>query len=221
MTQDQRQFRFFQEVAELARAAGNAQRLMLLQHIAQAERPVERLAELSGLTIANASQHLQQLKRSNLVLSRREGKNILYRLGNGPVVELIGALTRLAEFNRAEIRALVDDSYNRKDSLEGISRQELLSRIHDNTVTILDVRPQEEFAAGHLPGAINIPIGELEARLSELPGRHEIVAYCRGARCVFSSDAAMLLRSKGRPARHFSDGFPSWKAAGLSVETSL
>lgn len=220
MTQDQRQFQFFQEVAELARAVGNAQRLMLLQHIAQGERRVERLAELSGMTIANTSQHLQQLRRANFVQSRREGKNVLYRLTDGPVVELLGALTQLAEFNRSEIRALVDDSYNRKDSLEGISQQELLERLRDRAVTILDVRPQEEFASGHLPGAINIPIGELEARLAELPEGNEIVAYCRGSRCVFSPDAVTLLRSKGRQVRYFPDGFPSWKAAGLAIETS-
>ena len=136
MDQDDSQIQFFSEIAELARTVGSAQRLMLLQHIAQGERPVERLAELSNLTIANASQHLQQLKRANFVQSRREGKNILYRLGNGPIIELLAVLTRLADFNRAEIRALVADSFHQRDKLEGISRKELLKRLRENGETI-------------------------------------------------------------------------------------
>ncbi|OKO69079.1 ArsR family transcriptional regulator [Bradyrhizobium sp. AS23.2] len=219
MDQDHRQIQFFSEVAELARAVGSAQRLMLLQHVAQGERSVERLAELSHMTIANASQHLQQLKRANFVQSRREGKNVLYRIGNGPIIELLGALTQLAEFNRTEIRALVEDSFRQQDKLEGVSREELLERLRDSSVTILDVRPEDEFASGHLPGAVNIPYEELEGRLSELPRDNEVIAYCRGSRCILAPDAVTVLRARGIQARFFPDGFPSWKAAGLAIET--
>ncbi|MGO4740351.1 ArsR/SmtB family transcription factor [Bosea sp. 2KB_26] len=220
MGEDHRQIQFLSEMAELARALGSAQRLMLLQHIAQGERPVERLAELSQMTIANASQHLQQLKRANYVQSRREGKNVLYRIASGPIIELLGVLTQLAEFNRTEIRALVEDSFHQRDKLEGVLRQELLERLRDSSVTILDVRPEDEFASGHLPGAINIPYEELEERLSELPRDNEVFAYCRGSRCILAPDAVTMLRAKGIQARFFPDGFPSWKAAGLAVETS-
>ncbi|MDR0253516.1 MAG: metalloregulator ArsR/SmtB family transcription factor [Brucellaceae bacterium] len=220
MIQDEIQNQFFAEIAELARAVGSAQRLMLLQHIAQGERSVERLAELSGLTIANASQHLQHLKRSNFVQTRRDGKNIFYRLGNGPIIELLSALTRLAEFNQAEIRSLVSDSFHQRERLEAVSREELLERLRESSVTILDVRPEDEFASGHLPGAINIPFTELEARLSELSREQEVVAYCRGSKCVLSPNAVSVLQQKGLRARYLQDGFPSWKAAGLDVEVT-
>jgi rhodanese-related sulfurtransferase/DNA-binding transcriptional ArsR family regulator len=219
MIQDEIQNQFFTDIAELARAVGSAQRLMLLQHIAQGERSVERLAELSGLTIANASQHLQNLKRANFVQTRRDGKNVFYRLANGPIIELLTALTRLAEFNQAEIRSLVSDSFHQRERLEAVSREELLERLRESSVTILDVRPEDEFASGHLPGAINIPFTELEQRLSELARDQEVVAYCRGSKCVLSPNAVAILQAKGIQARFLQDGFPSWKAAGLDVET--
>ncbi|KQU86334.1 ArsR family transcriptional regulator [Ensifer sp. Root31] len=209
---------FFIELAELARTLGSAQRLVLLQHVAQGERPVDRLAELSQLTIANASQHLQQLKRAGYVQARRDGKNVLYRLGNGPIIELLAALSRLAEFNQAEIRSLVSDSVYQRENLEGITGLELLERIREGGVTILDVRPEDEFTSGHLPGAINIPFDDLERRLSELPRNQEVVAYCRGSRCVLSHRAVASLKSDGIRARYLQDGFPAWKAAGLAVE---
>lgn len=220
MTRDSRQIQFFSEVADLARAVSSPHRLMLLQHIAQGERPVDRLAELASMTIANASQHLLQLKRANIVQSRREGKNVLYRIGSGPIIELLDALTRLAEFNQADIQALVEDNFLQRDKLESISREELLARLRDSSVTILDVRPEDEFASGHLPGAMNIPYAELAERLSELPRDTEILAYCRGSRCILAPDAVAALRARGIQARYFLDGFPSWKAAGLAVETS-
>ena len=208
----------FAELAELARSLGNAHRLMLLEHIAQGERAVERLAALAGLTIANASQHLQHLKRSGFVQSRRDGKQVLYRLGDGPVLNLLAALRQFAEHNRAEIRALVTDSLQQPEALAAISREELLSRIEENGVILLDVRPHEEYALGHLPGALNIPLEELERRLAELPEGREVVAYCRGPYCVLSVNAVAALRAKGREARRLEDGFPDWKAAGLRIE---
>ncbi|OOG66527.1 ArsR family transcriptional regulator [Sinorhizobium sp. A49] len=212
------QLQIFEELAELARTLASAQRLMLLEHIAQGERSVERLAELAGLSIANASQHLQQLRRAGFVETRRDGKRVLYRLGTGPVIGLLSALRQHAEHNRAQIRELVANRLDRPERLEAISREELLFRMGEGSVTLLDVRPQDEFASGHLPGAINIPIDELERRLAELPAGAEIVAYCRGPYCALSFDAVTVLRGKGFAVRRLDSGFPDWKAAGLSVE---
>ncbi|WP_025030006.1 ArsR/SmtB family transcription factor [Nitratireductor aquibiodomus] len=207
------------ELAEIARTLGSPQRLMLLQHVSQGARSVERLAELTGLSVANTSQHLQHLKRSDLVVARRDGKRILYDLASGPINELLASLTYLAEHRRAEIQSVISDSVNQTERLEGISRDELLERLRDSSVTLLDVRPREEFAIGHLPGAINIPVEELEERLSALPVEHEVIAYCRGPHCVLSVTAVALLRRKGIRTRLLNAGFPDWKAAGLSVET--
>lgn len=210
----------FADIAELAKTLGNAHRLMLLEHIAQGERSVERLAELCALSIANASQHLQQLRRAGFVQTRRDGKHVLYRLGNGPILPVLAALRHHAEHNRSEIHELVADSIRRRERLEAISSAELLARMHEGSVTLLDVRSHEEFALGHLPGAINIPAEELERRFAELPADQEIVAYCRGPYCILSVDAVAALRAKGLQARRLENGFPDWKAAGLDVETA-
>ena len=208
------------ELAELARTLGHAHRLMLLEQIGQGERPVERLAELSGLSIANASQHLQHLRRAGLVESRRDGKRVLYRLGAGPIVPLLAALRRQAGHRRAEIRDVVADSLGRPERLEGLSREELVERLREGGVTLLDVRPEEEFALGHLPGAVNIPVEALLRRLAELPPGQEIVAYCRGPYCVLSVEAVAALRARGFAARRLRDGFLDWKAAGMAVEAA-
>ena len=207
-----------EQLAELARVLGHAHRLDLLEHISQGERSVERLAEITGLSVANTSAHLQQLRRGGFVNTRRDGKRILYRLGDGPVLELLSALRDFAERNKAEVREVVSDYFDNLDRLEPVSRQELMSAMRDGGVTLLDVRPDEEFALGHLPGAVNIPLDELEKRLSELPKDTEIIAYCRGAYCVLSFEAVAALRSKGFRIRRLQDGFPEWKAAGLAVE---
>lgn len=210
----------FEQFAALARVLAHAHRLELLEHISQGERSVERLAQLTGLSIANASQHLQQLRRGGFAQSRRDGKRVLYRLADGPVLELLTALRGLAEQNRAEVREIVESYFNRLDGLEPVSHNELVSRLEDGSVTLLDVRPEDEFALGHLPGALNVPLAELEQRLSELPKDQEIIAYCRGAYCVLSFEAVAVLRAKGYKVRRLEDGFPEWKAAGLLVETS-
>lgn len=210
----------FSELAEIARTLGHAHRLMLLEHIAQGERPVERLAELTGLTIANTSQHLQHLRRAGFVETRRDGKRVLYRLGDGPVETVLAGLRAYAEHTRAEIRELVSDPINASGRLDSISREDLLERLSAGSVTLLDVRPSEEYALGHLPGALNIPTEELARRLSELPRDQEIVAYCRGPYCVLSTTAASLLRAKGFHVRRLAAGFPDWKAAGLQVEAA-
>ncbi len=210
-----------EEAAVLAKVLGHAHRLNLLEQIAQGERPVERLAELSGLSIANASQHLQHLKRSGLVVTRREGKRIYYSLGSGPILEIVAALSDFVAHRQTEFRALVDDHANRRDQLDAITREELLERMAAGDVTVLDVRPREEFGLGHLPGAVNIPFEELERRLAELPPSQDIVAYCRGPNCLFSVDAARLLKEGGRSAAHLENGFPDWKVARLPVEVGI
>ena len=207
----------FEQFAELARVLGQANRLELLEHVAQGERPVERLAQLTGLSVANASQHLQVLRRAALVRARRDGKQVLYRLGDGPVIELLAALRRYAEHSRAELNAIVADYFGRLDSLEPVSRRDLVKRLKDKSVLLLDVRSEDEFAQGHLPGALNIPLPQLGKRLSKLPKRAQIVAYCRGPYCVLSFEAVAALRAKGYDARRLEDGFPEWKAAGLPV----
>jgi len=208
----------FEQFAELAKALGHAHRLELLEHVSQGERSVERLAQLTGLSIANASQHLQNLRRGGFVRSRRDGKHVLYRLGDGPILELLSALRCVAERNSAEVRGIVGDYFGRLDALEAVSREDLLERLQDGSVTLLDVRPEDEFALGHLPGALNVPLSELERRLSELPKDQEIVAYCRGPYCVLSFEAVAALRARGYVVHRLEDGYPEWKAAGLPVE---
>jgi len=208
----------FEQFAELARVLGNAHRLELLELIAQGERAVERLTELTGLSTANVSQHLQHLRRGGLVSTRREGKRIYYCLADNAVLSLLAALRKCAERNRAEVQRIVADYFEGLDDLEAVSRKELQQRIKSGEVTVLDVRPPDEFALGHLPGAVNIPLAELDRRMKQLPKNQEIVAYCRGAYCVFSFEAVAALRAKGYRARRLEDGFPEWRAAGLRIE---
>ncbi|OLP58906.1 ArsR family transcriptional regulator [Xaviernesmea oryzae] len=209
----------FTELAEFARVLGHAHRLMLLEHIAQGERPVERLAELTGLTIANTSQHLQHLRRAAFVETRRDGKRVLYRLGTGPIENVLSSLRAYAEHTRREIRDLIADPSAAANRLDSITYTELLDRMMNGQVTLLDVRSSEEYALGHLPSALNIPTDELEKRMLELPSDKEVVAYCRGPYCVLSTKAAELLNMKGFKVRRLAAGFPEWKAAGLDVET--
>lgn len=208
----------FEQFAELARMLGNAHRLELIEHVSQGARSVERLSELSGLSVANTSAHLQQLRRGGFVKTRRDGKRVMYRLGDGPILNLLAALRCYAEKNRAEVRGIVSDCFDKLDTLEPVSREDLLDRMKNEGVTVLDVRPEDEFALGHLPGAVNIPIEDLERRHSGLSRDQEIVAYCRGPYCIMSFEAVASLRAKGFRIRRLEDGFPEWKAAGLDVE---
>lgn len=198
------------DIAELARTLGHAHRLNLLEAIAQGERAVEQLAQHCDLTLANASQHLQHLRRAGFVQARRDGKRVLYSLSAGPVQSVLAALGQFAEYNRAAMRALLDDSQHMPEQLEAISREELLQRLREHSVTLLDVRPAAEFVQGHLPGAINIPLEELQQRLGELSPSQEVIAYCRGPWCVFSRDAVAALRAGGLQARHFANGIEHW-----------
>lgn len=208
----------FDALAEIAKTLGQAHRLALLEHIAQGERAVERLAELSGLSVANTSQHLQHLRRAGLVQARRVGKRVLYRMGAGPIAPLLAALRGYAEHQHAQMREVIADSIHQRDRLDGVSIEELRSMLDSGGVVLLDVRPPEEFAQGHLPGAINIPAEDLERRLADLPAGADIVAYCRGPYCVLSTEAVAALRAHGVPARRLDAGFPEWKAAGLQVQ---
>jgi rhodanese-related sulfurtransferase/DNA-binding transcriptional ArsR family regulator len=210
----------FEQFAELARVLGHAHRLELIEYVAQGERSVERLAQLSGLSAANASQHLKHLRRGGFVQARRDGKRVLYSLADGPILSLIAALRTYAERNRAEVGKIVSDYFHRLDALEPVSRKELARRLKAGSVVVLDVRPEDEFALGHVSGALNIPVDELKRRLAELPRNQEIVAYCRGAYCVFSFEAVAFLRRRGYAVRRLEDGFPEWKAAGLGIEAA-
>jgi len=210
----------FEHLAAVARGLGSAHRIELLELLAQTGRSVEELAGLSGLTIANASQHLQHLRRFGLVEARREGKRVIYRLADPEVVALLGALSRVTQRNVGAVEKVLNSYFRERDNLEPVSRKELLRRMRDGLVTLIDTRPEEEFSAGHLPGAINLPLSELKRRLRELPRDQEIVAYCRGPYSVLSYEAVAELRRRGFKALRLEDGYPEWKAAGLPVEHS-
>lgn len=208
----------FAQFAAVARALGHPHRLEILEHLAQGERGVEALSQRVDLSIANTSQHLQQLRRAGLVASRRDGKFVLYRLTDDAVLTLLSSLRHVAERNLAEVERIVRGYFANRDSMEPVSREELLTRSRAGLVIVLDVRPADEFALGHLPGALNIPLKELSTRLAELDRGQEIVAYCRGAYCMLSFEAVAALRARGFAARRLADGFPEWKAAGLPLE---
>jgi rhodanese-related sulfurtransferase/DNA-binding HxlR family transcriptional regulator len=208
----------FAQFARVGKALGNGNRLELLEFLAQGERSVDELAKVSGLTVANTSQHLQQLRQAGLVLTRKEGLKVFYRLSGDDVISLLDALRNVGERHLAEVERLVNAVLTVKDGLEPIPREELLSRARDGLVTVIDVRPHEEYAAGHVSGAVNIPLSELETHLEQFETGQEIVAYCRGPHCVLAFDAVAKLREKGIKARRLEDGYPEWKTAGLPVE---
>jgi len=207
----------FAELATVARALGHEHRVELLEHLAQGERSVEALARLTGLSMANASQHLQQLRRAGLLDARRDGKFILYRLVDDGVVQLMSVLRQTAERNVASIGALLARYFDGRDGLEPIGRTDLVDRAQAGLVTVIDVRPREEFDFGHVPGAVSVPLEELDARLAEFDPATEIVAYCRGAYCLLAVEAVARLRARGFSARRMEDGMPEWRAAGLPV----
>lgn len=209
----------YQSLAKVAHALANGNRLQLLELMAQGERSVEALADLAGMTMANTSQHLQALRQAGLVTPRKEGQRVYYRLAGDDVVRLYGVLRTVAESRLAEVKQLVADFLGDKDALEPIAADELLKRVKRGLVTVLDVRPPEEFAAGHLPGAVNIPIDKLESGLAKLSKQREVVAYCRGPYCLMSFEAVLKLRKRGWKARRLQHGFPEWKAAGLPVDS--
>lgn len=210
-----------EQLALLGKALGSANRLELLEFLAQGERSVESLAKLSGMTVANTSQHLRQLRQAGLVATRKQGLFVFNQLADEAVVDLLAVMRKIAENNLSKVDMLIRTYLLTKDSLEPITAKELLQRVLDNRVTVLDVRPTEEFTSGHLPGAVNIPMQELEQRFAELPNDLEVVAYCRGPYCLLSFEAVEKLREEGYEARRLEDGYPEWKRAGLPVVSPL
>ncbi|WP_059414628.1 ArsR/SmtB family transcription factor [Cupriavidus basilensis] len=211
----------YENLAEIAQAIDHVHRIELRELLAQGEHSVEALAEACKLTFGNTSRHLQILQWAQLVTAERQGKHMLYSLA-GPevVVCLLKSLGCVGERNRAEVRQIMSDYFSARDALAPVTRDELVERLRDGRVTLLDVRPEHEFSLGHQPGALNIPLEELETRLARLPKRWQIVAYCRGPYCVLLFEAVALLRAKGYRVRRLEDGFPQWQAAGLEVETA-
>jgi rhodanese-related sulfurtransferase/DNA-binding MarR family transcriptional regulator len=211
----------FDEFARAAKALANGRRLELLDVLANGERTVEALAGEAGLSVANTSQHLQVLRQAGLVSSRREGTSVYYRLAAPEVFELWRSLRTLASARLAEVERLATAYLGARDQLEPVTREELARRLQDgDPLMVLDVRPAAEHAAGHLPGAVSIPVDELRRRLTELPTDREIVAYCRGPYCAFAHEAVAVLREEGFTAKRLEDGLPEWQAAGLAVTRS-
>ncbi|MBE0582087.1 metalloregulator ArsR/SmtB family transcription factor [Devosia sp.] len=207
----------FEQFALVAKTLGHPQRLELIEQLGQGPRSVDMLAEKVGAPIANISQHLQSMRRAGLVAAERQGKYVVYRLADASVLAAMQAIQRVAENNLAEVDRIVRGYFGQRDSLEPITREELSDRLRDGMVTVLDVRPSDEFALGHLPGALNVPLDELDARLSTLDPDKDIVAYCRGAYCVMSFEAVSRLRVRGFRARRLEEGMPEWAAAGNAV----
>jgi rhodanese-related sulfurtransferase/DNA-binding HxlR family transcriptional regulator len=208
----------FTQFARVGKALSNSNRLELLEFLAQGERSVEALANVSKLSIANTSQHLQQLRQAGLVTSRKEGLKVFYRLSGDDVISLLDSLRSVAERHLSDVDKLVNTYLTSKDSLDPIPAKELIERVKQDLVTVLDVRPAEEYEAGHVPGAINIPLSQLEQRLEQLDPGQEIVAYCRGPHCILAFSAVEQLRAKGFQARRLENGYPEWKVAGLPTE---
>jgi rhodanese-related sulfurtransferase len=208
----------YELVARIARAADSPRRLEMLEVLAQGPRTVESLARETALSVANASRHLQVLRQAGLVEGRRQGLFVEYRLADAQVFDLLRVLRVIAERRLGDVDRLVRAYLGARDDLEPVSREELLERVRSGSAVVLDVRPLEEYLAGHIAGAVSIPVAELPRRLRQLPSRKEVVAYCRGPYCLMAFDAVKTLRRHGRRARRLVEGFPEWRAAGLPVQ---
>ncbi len=208
----------YEQFARLGKALANPHRLELLDVLAQCERTVEALAQETGMSVANASQHLQVLRSARLVETRREGTSIYYRLASESVSTLWLSLRAVGEAHLAEIERVVENFLQDRGQWQPITAEALLEDLRSDRVMLLDVRPAEEYQAGHLPKALSIPVAELEARLSEVPLDREIVAYCRGPYCVFADEAVALLRARGYRARRLEEGVAEWRKLALPVE---
>ncbi len=208
----------FAQFAQVAKALAHGNRLELLEFLAQREYSVEDLSRASGLSVANTSQHLQLLRQAGLVPTRKQGVKVIYRLSGEDVVALVGLLRTVTERHLAEVERLMAIYLHSKDSMEPVGAQELVKRVKEGSAVALDVRPHEEYAAGHISGAIGIPLRDLEQRIVELPKHQEIIAYCRGPYCVLAFQAVAALREKGFKARRLEFGFPEWKYEGYKIE---
>ncbi|AUQ52460.1 regulatory protein SoxR (plasmid) [Phaeobacter inhibens] len=209
----------YEQFAVVAKALGHPQRLEIIEHLAQGPRSVEVLAGKLGLPIANVSQHLQAMRRAGLVTSNRDGKFVNYCLADERALMAFAAVRAVAERHSAEVERVVRRWFDPRDDMEPVSRAELVMRMENDLVTVIDVRPPDEFELGHLPGAINVPVTELENYLVDLKPDHEIVAYCRGPWCVMSFEAIAELRKRGYRARRLEEGLPEWRSVGFPVET--
>jgi rhodanese-related sulfurtransferase/DNA-binding transcriptional ArsR family regulator len=209
----------YEQFARVGKALASGKRLELLDLLTQSERSVDALARAAGLGVTSASAHLQILRQANLVSTRRDGTRVLYRLAGPDVADLYSRLRTVADAHLPDVRAARVSYLGHEVDSEPVGREELLRRAAAGDVTVLDVRPAEEYAAGHIPGAVSVPVDELAHRLAELPLADEIVAYCRGAYCVLAHDAVRLLLARGRRARRLADGMLEWRLAGLPVAT--
>lgn len=209
--------RLYEQFARTAKAAASPKRIELLEVLAQGEHTVEVLAEATGMGVTNTSAHLQVLRGARLVATRKDGTKVFYRLASDDVAAFVVALRDLARSRLAEVDEVVRDYFTARDALEPVSRDELIDRAARGDVVILDVRPPEEFASGHIPGALSVPLDRLDATLARLPKRTQIVAYCRGPYCVLAPQAVEQLRAKGYKARRLAEGMPEWRLAGLPV----
>lgn len=210
----------FDEFARIGQALASGARIELLDLLFQSERTVEQLAAESGMTVTNVSQHLQVLRRSRMVEVRREGLYAFYRLANDEVFQIWKSIRGFGEAHVLEVKAALSDFLKCRERLEEVTAAELKKRMKDGTAIVIDVRPRTEYDAGHIPGAISIPVQELEKHLASLPRRKEIVAYCRGPYCVQSDTAVELLAKRGFKAKRLEFGMPEWRDMGLTVETA-
>ncbi|MBZ0317142.1 MAG: metalloregulator ArsR/SmtB family transcription factor [Anaerolineae bacterium] len=209
-----------EQFARIAKAVANPHRIEILDILAQGERSVEEIAKEAALTIGNASQHLQGLRESRLIASRKQGLHVYYRLTDPSVFRLIQIIREIAQAQLAEVNQLVESYFTNRAALEPITLHELYARLDEPDLVVLDVRPNPEYVQGHIPGARSIPIEELEQRLSELAPEQEIVAYCRGPYCVFADEAVELLSVQGYQVRRMHEGYPDWLLAQLPTETN-
>lgn len=209
--------RLYEAFAATAKAAASPKRIEVLELLAQGERTVEALARATGMGVTNTSAHLQLLRHARLVDTRKDGTRVFYRLAGDEVAAFVAVLRDLARSRLAEVDQVVRDYFGARDALEPVSRRELVERAGPGDVVILDVRPPEEFAAGHIPAAISVPLDRLDAALAGLPEGAEIVAYCRGPYCLLAPQAVETLRRYGLRARRLEDGLPEWRLAGLPI----
>ena len=207
-----------EQFARIAKALANSHRFEMIDLLAQGERSVDELAKETALSVANASQHLQALREARLVTTRKDGLRVYYRLSDSTVYQLVQDIREIAERQLAEVERIVNTYLTERKSMEPVTLNELLVRLTEPGLVILDVRPLLEYAQGHIAGARSIPIDELEGRLNELPPHQEIVAYCRGTYCVFSDEAVELLTARGYYARRMDEGYPDWQLANLPTE---
>ena len=211
--------KLFEQFARVAKSLASPNRLELLEALAQGEKSVDALAQATGMSVANTSHHLQTLRDSGLVESRKEGLQVIYRLSDDQIPVLMGCVSRIAEKHLAEVERIVREHFDVRDSLTPVGRDELLARVNAGDTMVIDVRPAAEYEAGHIPGAINIPVDELPQHLESLPRGQEIVAFCRGPYCMLAFDAVARLREAGYQARRLEDGFPEWKAENRPVDS--